>query len=425
VTYAANDLIADRYRLVDRIAAGGMGEVWRAHDETLDRDVAVKVLLPDSAQDEGFVERFRAEARLSSQLSHPNVGTVHDFGEHDDQAFLVMELMTGEPLSALIAERAPMPQAEVTEILYQTALALQAAHDAGVVHRDVKPANIVVDPQGYAKLTDFGIARALGEASLTQTGEVLGTPHYLAPEQAKGAQAGPLSDVYALAVVGYEMITGQRPVSGESMVATALAHVSQPAPQLSDDVAEPLRTTVMSALAKNPAQRPQSAAEFAEALRLPAGQVPQHLAAGAAAAVTPAIAGAPLDLLPDEPLPTSVLPDAAHLSDGPAAPSTDLPDETVEHDTRRPAWLLPALAAAVVLVVVITAIALGGRGTASTPPGTQQSGTSAATATTTTSPPPSATTSTTTAPRTTTAVKASPRPAPGKGGGKGKGGRKK
>jgi len=148
MTYAPDDLIADRYRLVERIAAGGMGEVWRAHDETLDRAVAVKVLLPDSAQDEGFVERFRAEARLSSQLSHPNVGTVHDFGEHDGQAFLVMELMTGAPLSTLIAERAPMPHAEVTEILHQTALALQAAHDAGVVHRDVKPANIVVDPQG-------------------------------------------------------------------------------------------------------------------------------------------------------------------------------------------------------------------------------------------------------------------------------------
>ena len=417
MTYAPDDLIADRYRLVERIASGGMGEVWRAHDETLDRDVAVKVLLPDSAQDEGFVERFRSEARLSSQLSHPNVGTVHDFGEHDDQAFLVMELMPGEPLSTIISERAPMPQAEVTEILYQTALALQAAHDAGVVHRDVKPANIVVDPQGYAKLTDFGIARALGEASLTQTGEVLGTPHYLAPEQAKGAQAGPLSDVYALAVVGYEMITGQRPFSGDSMVATALAHVSQPAPQLSDDVDEPLRTTVMAALAKDPAQRPQSAAEFAQALRLPPGQVPEHLAAGAAAAVTPAIAGAPLDLGPDEPLPTSVLPTSA---------AVETHTDVAEHDTRRPAWLLPALAAAVVLVVVVAALAIGGRGNASTPVGTPQP--SASTTTTTTAPPTTPVASTTTRPtasRTTTAVKTSPTPGPGKGPGKGKGGRKK
>ena len=429
MTYAPDDLIADRYRLVERIAAGGMGEVWRAHDETLDRGVAVKVLLPDSAQDEGFVERFRAEARLSSQLSHPNVGTVHDFGEHDGQAFLVMELMTGEPLSTLINERAPMPHAEVTEILHQTALALQAAHDAGVVHRDVKPANIVVDPQGYAKLTDFGIARALGEASLTQTGEVLGTPHYLAPEQAKGAQAGPLSDVYALAVVGYEMITGERPFSGESMVATALAHVSQPAPQLSDDVQEPLRTTVMAALAKDPAQRPQSAAEFAEALRLPAGEVPEHLRAGAAAAVTPTIVGVPLDLAPGEPLPTSVLPTSAPLGVAVAgASSTDhTTDHTTEHDTRahdtrRPAWLIPIAAAAVVLVVVVATIALGGRGSARTPTGTPSS--TPPVTTTTTPLTPSATTKATPS-STTTAVKVSPKPAPGKGAGKGKGGRKK
>ncbi|WP_457254401.1 serine/threonine-protein kinase [Pedococcus sp. P5_B7] len=425
MTYAPDDLIADRYRLVERIAAGGMGEVWRAHDETLDRDVAVKVLLPDSAQDEGFVERFRAEARLSSQLSHPNVGTVHDFGEHDGQAFLVMELMTGEPLSTLINERAPMPHAEVTEILYQTALALQAAHDAGVVHRDVKPANIVVDPQGYAKLTDFGIARALGEASLTQTGEVLGTPHYLAPEQAKGAQAGPLSDVYALAVVGYEMITGERPFSGESLVATALAHVSQPAPQLSDDVQEPLRTTVMAALAKDPAQRPQSAAEFAEALRLPTGEVPEHLRAGAAAAVTPTIVGVPLDLAPGEPLPTSVLPTSAPLGVAVAgASSTEHTTEhdTRAHDTRRPAWLIPVAAAAVVLVVVVATIAFGGRGSARTPAGTQSS--TPPITTTTTPPTPSATTKATPS-STTTAVKVSPKPAPGKGAGKGKGGRKK
>jgi serine/threonine protein kinase len=429
MSYAAEDLIVDRYRLVERIASGGMGEVWRGYDETLQRDVAVKVLLPESAQDQGFVERFRAEARLSSQLVHPNVGTVHDFGDHDGQAFLVMELMTGDPLSAIINERAPLPEAEVTEILHQTALALQAAHDAGVVHRDVKPANIVVDPNGYAKLTDFGIARALGEAPLTQTGELLGTPHYLAPEQARGAQAGPLSDVYALAVVGYEMLTGQRPFSGESMVATALAHVSQPAPQLSAEVGEPLRTTVMAALAKDPAQRPQSAAEFADALRLEPGVVPAHLARGAAAAVTPVIVGVPADLAPDEPLPTSVLPSpVAALDDQPVADAVE--HDTVEHDTRRPGWLLPAAAALVVLLGVVAAVALGGRGTAQTPAGTQQSTTSSTTspATVVTSKPattPSATTSRSTATRTTTAAKKSPEPPPAKGHGKGKGGKKK
>lgn len=430
MTYETDTMLADRYRLVERIATGGMGEVWRAHDETLQRDVAVKVLRPDSAEDEAFTERFRAEARLGSQLTHPNVGTVHDFGEQDGQSFLVMELMAGEPLSTLIRDRAPMPQAEVTEILHQIALALQAAHDAGVVHRDVKPANIVVDEAGYAKLTDFGIARALGEASLTQTGEVLGTPHYLAPEQAKGETAGPLSDVYALAVVGYEMLTGQRPFSGESMVATALAHVSQPAPQLSTDVEEPLRTTVMAALAKDPGLRPQSAAEFADALRLPPGRIPWHLSEGAAAAVTPTIVGAPLDLAPDQPLPTSVIPSSAPLGVA-VATSVDDPaeDGTSEHDTRRPGWLIPACAALVVMLVVVSAIALGGRGKADAPAGNPRETAPASPVATTPHTVPTTTRTTTATPvkatRTTT-PKASPKPPPAKKGpGHGKGGRKK
>jgi serine/threonine-protein kinase len=429
MTHEIDQMLANRYRLVERIALGGMGEVWRAHDETLDREVAVKVLLPGSANDEGFLERFRAEARHSGGLTHPNIGTVHDFGEEDGSAFLVMELLQGEPLSTLIRERAPMPQAEVSDILFQAASALQAAHEADVVHRDVKPANIVVDANGYAKLTDFGIARALNEAPLTRTGEVLGTPHYLAPEQAKGEPAGPLSDVYALAVVGYEMITGQRPFSGDTMVTTALAHVSQPAPQLSDDVEEPLRTTVMAALAKDPSLRPQSAAAFAEALRLPPGQVPEHLVAGAAAAVTPFIVGVPTDLGPQGTLPTSVLPTPALAG----AQITTAPDDTgpVVHDTRRPAWLVPAAAVLVVLVVIVTAIALGSRG-ATAVPGSGASPTTQSTAATTaspttTSPTTSPTTSTTASRTTAPATTATPAPAahPSKGSGKGKGGRKK
>jgi serine/threonine-protein kinase len=423
VSHETGQMLADRYRLVERIALGGMGEVWRAHDETLDREVAVKLLLPGSANDEGFLERFRAEARHSGGLTHPNIGTVHDFGEEDGSAFLVMELLQGEPLSTLIRERAPMPQAEVSDILYQAALALQAAHEADVVHRDVKPANIVVDANGYAKLTDFGIARALNEAPLTQTGEVLGTPHYLAPEQAKGEQAGPLSDVYALAVVGYEMITGQRPFSGETMVTTALAHISQPAPQLSDDVEDPLRTTVMSALAKDPTLRPQSAAAFAEALRLPAGEAPAHLVAGAAAAVAPFIVGVPTDLGPEGTLPTSVMPTPSPFG----ADITTAADgtESVLHDTRRPAWLIPAAAALVVLLVIVTAIVLGGRGSTAGARGSEGTATTQGTEATRT---PSTATTTETASRTTApATTATPQaPAPkGKGSGNGKGGKKK
>nr|WP_272955458.1 serine/threonine-protein kinase [Pedococcus badiiscoriae] len=436
--------MAGRYRLVERIALGGMGEVWRAHDQTLDREVAVKVLLPASAQDEGFLERFRAEARHSGGLTHPNIGTVHDFGEEDGSAFLVMELLQGEPLSTLIRERAPMPQGEVTDILYQAALALQAAHDADVVHRDVKPANIVVDANGYAKLTDFGIARALNEAPLTQTGEVLGTPHYLAPEQAKGEPAGPLSDVYALAVVGYEMITGQRPFSGETMVTTALAHVSQPAPQLSDEVEEPLRTTVMAALAKDPSLRPQSAAAFAEALRLPPGEVPSHLVAGAMAAVSPVIVGVPADLGPEGTLPTSVMLATTIVGAGGAPAGVGItpisgttagqdPDAAV-HDTRRPAWLIPAAVALLVLLIVLVAMALSSRGSTAAPvnrgaitrttPAT--SGTTQATAPTTTPTVKPSTATTTTASRPSVAI-ATPMPhKPAHAGhGKGKGGKKK
>ena len=291
MNYEAGLVIDGRYRLEDLIATGGMGQIWRARDEILGRQVAVKVVRPEVAEDSGFLERFRAEARNSAALQHPNIVTVYDFGEGERSAYLVMELIEGEPLSAIIRERGPLPPAEVTEILHQAALALQAAHDAGVVHRDVKPANIVVDPDGYARLADFGISRALASAPLTQTGEVLGTAHYLAPEQVQGMPAGPASDVYSLAVVGYEMLTGARPFEGESMVTTALAHLSQPAPQLPDHVPDPLRTTVMAGLATLPEERPSSAGEFANSLRLPEGTVPEHLLAGARSAMSPVVAG--------------------------------------------------------------------------------------------------------------------------------------
>ena len=293
MTYESGLVIGDRYELEDVIAVGGMGQVWRAVDQTLGRQVAVKVVRPEAAEDSEFLERFRAEARNAAALQHPNIVTVYDFGESQDSAYIVMELIEGQPLSAVIQERGPLPHDEVTEILFQTGLALQAAHDAGVVHRDVKPANIVVDADGYARLADFGISRALGGVPLTQTGEMLGTAHYLSPEQVQGQPAGPASDVYSLAVVGYEMLTGSRPFVGESMVTTALAHLSQPAPELPEDVPEPLRTTVMAGLAKLPQERPSSADDFAQALRLPAGTAPAHLVAGARSAVTPVMAGLP------------------------------------------------------------------------------------------------------------------------------------
>ena len=288
--YASGVLLADRYRLDDLIAVGGMGEVWRGTDQRLGRSVAVKVLRPGAATQEAFLERFRVEARNSALLQHPNIVTVHDFGEGRESAYLVMELVEGEPLSAVLARRGALPPDEASDMLQQAAFALQAAHDAGVVHRDVKPANIVVDADGYARLTDFGISKSAAGSQLTQTGEVLGTAHYLSPEQLQGESAGPASDIYSLAVVGYELLTGSRPFQGESLVATALAHVGQPAPPLPESIPDPLNTTVMAGLAKRPEDRPDSAAAFAEALRLPSGTVPQHLVTGARSAVSPVVA---------------------------------------------------------------------------------------------------------------------------------------
>ncbi len=358
MTFEEGHILAGRYRLEERIATGGMGEVWHAYDETLSRAVAVKVLRPDTADDAAFAERFRAEARHSGGLSHPNIGTVHDFGEDEGTAYLVMELLEGKPLSTIISERAPLDPQLASGILYQAAIALQAAHEAGVVHRDVKPANIVVDDDGYAKLTDFGISRALSEAPLTQTGEVLGTPHYLSPEQAQGQPAGPLSDVYALAVVGYEMITGQRPFAGDSMVTTALAHVSQPAPPLPESVPEPLRTTVMAGLAKDPAQRPASAAEFAEALRLPPGETPRHLEAGAASAVAPVLVGGTIAFDPSA-TPASVV--AGMPVPGQQGVHTPPHVFTAAVPRTRRRWLLPLAAAAVGLVLIVVIALTAGR----------------------------------------------------------------
>lgn len=284
MNYEPGLLIAGRYRLEEVIGTGGMGQVWRATDETLHRPVAVKVLRPHALETAGFLERFRAEAVHSASLQHPNIVTVHDFGEGEHSAYLVMELVEGKPLSTIIKERKQLPPAEVRDILYQMAIALRAAHESGVVHRDVKPANIVVDDDGYARLTDFGIARALEGSHLTQAGEFLGTAHYVSPEQAQGQPATPASDLYSLAVIGHELLTGQPPFDGDSVITTALAHVIRPAPPLPDSVPEPLRTTVMAGLAKRPEDRPPSAGSFADALQLPTGSVPADFIAAATAA---------------------------------------------------------------------------------------------------------------------------------------------
>ncbi|HMT31704.1 MAG TPA: protein kinase [Dermatophilaceae bacterium] len=264
--------LGGRYTLTERIATGGMGDVYAARDAVLHRIVAVKVMRPRADEETAFAMRFRDEARHTAGLSHPNIATVYDYGEDDGTAYLVMELVPGEPLSTIIGQ-GPMPVERVRTILGQCALALAAAHEAGVVHRDVKPANILVTPEGQVKLTDFGIARATDGSGHTRTGEVMGTPQYLAPEQALGRPVTGATDLYALGVVGFEMLTGKRPFDGDSAVATALSHINDAPPPLPEHVTDPLRAAIESCLAKEPAQRPASAASLAALLGMPVAGV--------------------------------------------------------------------------------------------------------------------------------------------------------
>ena len=270
MTSASEETHADdggRYRLDERIATGGMGEVWRATDTALDRQVAVKLLKQEYADDPTFRARFESEARHAAALHHSGIAQIYDFGAQAARPFLVMEYVQGQPLHEMLRSGRPMDAAAAGDLLAQAGDAVGAAHAAGIVHRDVKPANLIVTPDRRVKITDFGIARAAESVALTQTGQVIGTPQYLSPEQAQGQQATPASDVYALGVVGYEMLTGRRPFVAETPIATALAHLREPVPDLPDGVPGPLAGVVRQALAKDPAERFADGTAFAAAVR--------------------------------------------------------------------------------------------------------------------------------------------------------------
>jgi serine/threonine protein kinase len=264
-TVAPEVVLAGRYRLVRRLASGGMGQVWRASDEILGRPVAVKLLRSEYAEDPEFVDRFRAEARRTAALSHPGIASVFDYGETCDPdaegttAYLVMELVEGEPLSVLLAREGRLSAAHTLDVLAQSALALDSAHQAGVVHRDVKPSNLLLRRDGVVKVTDFGIAHAADEAPCTEAGLVVGTAAYLSPEQVACRPATPASDIYALGVVAYECLAGRRPFSGEHPIALALAHRRSAPPPLPDDVPEAVRELVSWTMSKAPRARPPSA----------------------------------------------------------------------------------------------------------------------------------------------------------------------
>ena len=289
-----------RYQLVERIALGGMGEVWRATDLRSGRAVAAKILRPELAGDEIFLSRLRAEAANSRGLRHPNLAVVLDSGERHGSGWIVMELVQGRALSDILAERGTMPPEEILPILAQVARALQVVHDSGVVHRDVKPSNILINREGLAKLTDFGISMGVNQRPMTATGMVMGTAQYLAPEQAMGNMATPSGDLYALGVIAYEALAGHRPFTGSTQVDIAFAHVNQPVPPLPDHLPAEVREVVMELLAKKPADRPRSARELARRLdrivvNLPAEswdprEAPAWTATGRAAAAVSAVA---------------------------------------------------------------------------------------------------------------------------------------
>ena len=268
----AGQVIAERYELEELVGTGGMSRVYRARDQLLERHVALKVLHSRYNEDEEYVERFRREARSVAKLSHPHIVTVIDRGEDEGQQFIVFEYVDGENLKQLIERTGPLPMRRAVELASTIADALAFAHEHGLVHRDVKPQNVLLTQDGDAKVTDFGIARSLDvEHGVTQTGTVLGTSNYLSPEQASGAATTPATDIYSLGVVLYELLTGEVPFTGENFVAVAMRHINEPPPSVlasRPDIPLRLAAAVDRALEKDPAQRFATMSDFAHELRL-------------------------------------------------------------------------------------------------------------------------------------------------------------
>jgi serine/threonine-protein kinase len=396
-------LLADRYRIGRRIAIGGMGEVWEAQDSRLDRTVAVKILKAELSGDPEFLHRFRTEARTAASLNNPGITAVHDYGETTTDwttangtiqvpvAYLVMELVRGEPLAQLLSVHGRLGVDFTLDILEQSGYALEAAHERGLVHRDVKPGNILVTPTNQVKITDFGIAKAVDAAPVTRSGMVMGTAHYIAPEQAGGGDAGPASDVYSLGVVGYECLAGRRPYLSENAVTVAMMHIRDPLPPLPPDVPPVVRQLIELTLTKDPRGRYATGGEFARAVSaVRRGEpVPRP---GAVTAATEAVNPA-----------TRVAPANAY-DGGPPSPPPRRPDRWEgagrEPERRRGPWGAIAAVVAVLVVLGIIAWVLVSNTSTSAPPPPVASTT---TTTTTTAAP----TTTTRASRTTTTSSAS------------------
>jgi serine/threonine-protein kinase len=370
-------LIGGRYRLIAPLGEGGMATLWRAVDEQLDREVAVKLLRPQFGNDPGFAARFKQEARSAGSLSHPNIVSVFDYGTDAETGgqFIVMQLIDGEDLAAILKTNGPLLTQDAVRIAIGVASALEAAHRRGIVHRDVKPGNILIDHD--VKVTDFGIARAVSDASMTVTGTTLGSVHYFSPEQARGDEVTGQSDVYALGIVLYEMLTGVRPFEGDSAAGVALKRLNEDPlpPTAHGPVPSALSAIVMRAMERDPARRFPDAGAFAEALR--AWQRDPDSAETPAGGATPPPAPTPAAGEPTVYVPPRVtLPsDRAAISGMPIGSDGDPP--------RRPAaryeaprrdgqpwwiWLLAVLAVVLLGTIgFLGAQVLGGLGPNSTP----------------------------------------------------------
>lgn len=353
-------LIAGRYRLIAPLGEGGMATIWRAIDEQLDREVAIKLLRTQYGNDPGFTARFKQEARSAGSLSHPNIVPVYDYGtdQADGTQYIVMQLVEGDDLATLLRERGTLSTDDAVRVTIGVASALEAAHRRGIVHRDVKPGNILITDDGDVKVTDFGIARAVSEASMTVTGTTLGSVHYFSPEQARGDEVTGASDVYALGIVLYEMLTGRRPFEGDSAAGVALKRLNedpQP-PTVYRPVPSGLSAIVMRALERDPARRYPDAGSFAEALRVwrqdpAAGAMAAGTAAAAGAAAGAAVAGAAVTPPSGEPT-VYVPPPVARPSD--RAPSTtNRPPPPPPEDRGQPWWIWLLVLLAVILLGAI------------------------------------------------------------------------
>jgi tRNA A-37 threonylcarbamoyl transferase component Bud32 len=334
---AEQRLLAGRYELEGVLGHGGMAEVFLGTDRVLGRRIAVKVLADRFARDTSFVTRFRREAQSAAALNHPNVVSVFDTGSDDGTHFIVMEYIRGKTLSEVIREDAPLLPQRAAEIAEGVAQALAFAHQAGIIHRDVKPGNIMLTPTGDVKVMDFGIARATASESLTQTATVLGTATYFSPEQAQGEPVDARSDIYSLGVVLYEMLTGRPPFSGDSAVTIAYKHVREdpvPPSRLNPDVPAALDAVVMKCLAKNPENRYQTVDELIQDL--------DRFRSGLPVRATPLMAGATTQVVDRASRRTSVLP--------PTPP---------EEDDRRKKWIVGAILGVLLLVILVGLFLLG------------------------------------------------------------------